>query len=210
MANGVKPAKWDKLLKNADVPLILTRDPHGKPRRLVEKKAALAALKDTGKVLLQEQQNKTRSNIDNYEKQHREEMALNSLAGQAVINLLLGKMLDDNGRFVAPPDLWKTLYFYTLGSYAQTDGCSLMGKAFGLVRKKKEPGEWQNMLKSNAGKKSDGELLALTVIALIARWVKYSGVRHDMLKKLAELYNVPLADVLKNAKNILKGKKKKS
>jgi hypothetical protein len=206
MTGKNKPAKYEKLLAGLDLPVILARDAGGVPRRLVDKAAALAGLTKAGRIIFEKQRGgrsvagRSASEKAQLQKE-KDEQQLKARSSQLALTCLYGKMVDADGKFKALAGLWRRVYDYTLASYAAMDGCSLLGQTFGLQRKKKSPGAWQEALEADAKGRSDGELQALT---LMARWVKYNGVQQDLLKDLAELYQVPLASLLKQAKEDLK------
>ncbi|MDR1305523.1 MAG: ParB/RepB/Spo0J family partition protein [Verrucomicrobiales bacterium] len=217
LADGVKPAKWKKLLKKPEaLPRLLVRDDRGTAHLLMERNNALLLLNEQGLTVLREQKQKRGGGgtDDAYKKEQRQLRELGRAQEDATVRVLEQVFAKIAGAGVEPTDillkapagLWPAMLGCAV-DVAHDDGAVLLCRMFGV---EKEPGgrtNWSLKLLKHCEKMPPIQLLALTLLAMVARWAKYQYGAKD-IKALASAYDIDMARALKEVQAERVGAKK--
>jgi|GEM_PF-735244 len=198
--------KWDKLLAEESVPVVAVQHPTtGKVHYLAPKKAAFATAR--AKLLGTEESAPEGSSSGgrDYEKEERERSKLRALVGKEVATELLDAIQAQG------VDVDQQFNVFELAmSLGGADSQHFMGRWLDLKVEKRTSGRdfGPQILAHVKGVMAMGKpsLEALTVIALLARRLKYNGAESEDVKDFARLYKVDIAAIEKRVKASLKPK----
>ncbi len=208
--NVKKVPSWKKLLEGADVKpeVVVARDPHGRPRELVTRAQAEAAIKMAAKkkneacVLTS-----TRSSASDADRKERARKKLEQFVALETMTEL-ASAIQKKGLVKG---FWKMLLQFAL-MHTSHDGFWLITKRLGIdpVRVNGMADQAKTVRKAWETIESESEFAARIIEALAAGWLKFRGIEFDAFKQALDLYGVDSEAIKTKVRGeIAEGKKKK-